>query len=252
MQENQQTEKKNKGTWGEVVRTFIWAMVIAMIFRSFLFQPFHIPSGSMKPTLLVGDYLVVSKYSYGYSRYSFPFGPHIFDGRIMSSEPKRGDIVVFKVPSRAFGEDVYIKRLIGLPGDKIQVKDRVLYINNEKVKLEDDGSSRDDHQNIDVKQFYETLPNGVKHWVWDNQRSNYDGYARIDPDNTDVYTVPKGYYFMMGDNRDDSRDSRFPEPGYVSAEDLIGRAEIILFSSDGQFWNPLKWRFERFFTLLRN
>ena len=241
--------KESKGTWGDVFRTFYWAIFIAMIVRTFIFQPFNVPSGSMKPTLLIGDYMIVSKYSYGYSNHSFPLSPDLFDGRKLYSEPQRGDIVVMHVPKQTIDKDTYVKRLIGLPGDEIQVKKGLLYINNKPVETEDAGTFNDRDGDIEIKQFVETLPNGFKHFIL-SQPKGYDGFYKLDADNTEVYKVPEGYYFMMGDNRDNSADSRFPTLGFVAGEDLIGRAEIVLFAS-GESWNPLRWDYARFFTLLR-
>ncbi len=241
---------KSKGSWFEVFKTFFWALVIAMVFKSFLFQPFNIPSGSMKPTLLIGDYLIVSKYSYGYSKHSFPLGLNLFSGRKFYHEPKRGDIVVFHVPQQVVEKDTYIKRLIGLPGDKIQVKKGVLYINNAAMPQENDGEFYDRDTHHDIKRLVETLPDGKKHWILDDHNKEMTSFYGVDPNNTEVYTVPEGKFFMMGDNRDNSADSRFQSLGFVDKEDLIGRAEIILFAS-GESWNPMKWDYNRFATLLR-
>jgi signal peptidase I len=219
------------------------ALILALIFRSFAFQPFHIPSGSMKPTLLIGDYLIVSKYSYGYSNHSFPFSPNVIDGRAWFTAPKRGDVVVFKVPGRGMGQDVFIKRLIGLPGDKIQVRSGVLFVNDKPVDLVEDGVFADEEKHKNILKLIETLPEGIKHNVLD------EGYNQF-VDDTREYIVPENSYFMMGDNRDNSTDSRFETPGFVPVQHLIGRADIILFSFDGFFLNPLNWRFERFFTKL--
>lgn len=238
-----------KGSWLDAIKTLYWALFIALFFKSFLFQPFNIPSGSMKPTLLIGDYLIVSKYSYGYSNHSFPLGPKLFDGRIFASQPKRGDIVVMHVPGQTIDKDTYIKRLIGLPGDKIQVKKGVLYINNEAMPQEEFGTFYDKDMHEEIRRLVETLPNGVRHYILSQPRGS-DPFYRVDPDNTDIYEVPQGHYFMMGDNRNNSSDSRFPMLGFVAKENLIGRAEIILFASD-QSWNPKNWDYKRFFTLLR-
>jgi signal peptidase I len=233
-----------ENSWIDVVKTFAWALLIATIFRTFLFQPFHIPSGSMKPTLLIGDFVIASQYSYGYSKHSFPFvSLPLFDGRIWYDEPKRGDVVIFKVPSKNFGEDVMIKRLVGLPNDKMQMIAGVLHINGVAVGLVDNGTFLEGIRSL--KQQTETLPNGVSHEVLDAE----DNFIT---DNTEVYSVPEGQFFMMGDNRDNSQDSRFDIPGFIPAENLIARAEFVLLSSEGILLNPFKWRSDRFFTSLRN
>jgi signal peptidase I len=227
---------RKKESWLEVVKTIVYALLIAGVIRSFLFQPFNIPSGSMEGTLLIGDYLFVSKSTYGFSRYSFPFGLIPFSGRFaVMSEPQRGDIVVFKFPPDNSTD--YIKRLIGLPGDRIQMKDGVLYINDmavPKVKVEDyvdmtTGEPRN------VPRYRETLPNGVSYDVLDRD-------AEGNLDNTQVFVVPEGHYFMMGDNRDNSADSRV-DVGYVPFENFVGKAQIIFFSTDGsaRIWEVWKW-----------
>jgi signal peptidase I len=218
--------------------------------RTLLFQPFNIPSGSLVPTLLIGDYLFVSKYAYGYSKHSIPFSPPIFSGRILSSEPKRGDIAVFKLPKD--GSTDYIKRVIGLPGDRIQMIDGVLNINGQAVKRQRiaDYETQDPWGKVvKVPQYLETLPNGVTHVVI--ERDGDKGYW----DNTYVYQVPAGHFFMMGDNRDNSTDSRDEASvGYVPFENFVGRAEIIFFSLDegASGWKVWEWpwtvRWSRIFT----
>lgn len=217
----------------ETVRTIGVAVLLAMIFRSFLFEPFHIPSGSMKGNLLIGDYLFVSKFEYGYSRFSFPYGSWLPSfGRIMGeNEPERGDVVVFRKPTDVSTD--YIKRVIGLPGDRIQMRDGVLYINGAAVpKLPADEFLEYDERAQSVRrtpQFQETLPEGKTYYVLDD-----DPFGAVD--STRVYTVPEGHYFMMGDNRDNSVDSRYTDQvGFVPKENLVGKAEIIVFSLDKDF-----------------
>ena len=245
MQEISDKENNNNGSWLDIIKTFAWALLIATVFRTFLFQPFHIPSGSMKPTLLIGELVIASQYSYGYSKHSFPFVPlPIFDGRLWYTEPERGDVVIFKVPEKSFGNDVFVKRLVGLPGDKIQMIGGILNINGKAVDIIDDGTFKEGIR--DIKKQMETLPNGVAHAALDEG-------DRFDVDNTELFTVPADHFFMMGDNRDNSSDSRVAGGfGFVAAENLIARAEFILLSSDGFLLNPFKWRSDRFFTSLRN
>lgn len=211
------------------------------------FQPFSIPSGSMRPTLLEGDYLFVSKYAYGYSRYSLPFGLDLFSGRIWSAEPKRGDVVVFKLPSDPSVD--YIKRVIGLPGDRVQMRGGVLYINDQAVKRERVGTIDNPdvtEVNRPVEVYRETLPDGVTYDTLDLAPNSIG-------DDTRVFEVPAGHYFMMGDNRDNSLDSRFGV-GYVPFENLVGRANIIFFSiadkaSPLEIWKwPTDVRFGRLFS----
>lgn len=231
--------KKLRGSsWAENVRTIAYALLIALLIRAFLFQPFFIPSSSMESTLLIGDYLFVAKYSYGYSKHSLPFSPPLFSGRIMGAKPERGDIVVFKQPIDNHTD--FIKRVIGLPGDTVQMKHGVLYLNGKAVPRVrvDDFIYRDPAGNLHrIPQYRETLPNGVSYITLDMMRDSVW-------DNTGLYIVPQGHYFMMGDNRDNSSDSRVPDVvGYVPFENLVGKAEVIFFSANGtaSFWEVWKW-----------
>lgn len=222
----------------ETVKVIVQALLLALIVRTFLFQPFNIPSGSMKDTLLIGDYLFVSKYSYGYSRYSFPFGLMPFSGRIWSAEPERGDIAVFKLPTDPSID--YIKRVIGLPGDTIQVLGGVVHINGEPVKREriDDYIEQSSSGIVRrVPRYRETLPNGVSFETLDLSPNG-------EMDNTREYKVPEGHFFMMGDNRDNSVDSRYQgRVGYVPLENFMGRAEILFFSikDETPAWQIWTW-----------
>jgi signal peptidase I len=267
--------KPEEGLW-DTVKVIIEALLIAFFVRTFLYQPFNIPSGSMYPTLEVGDYLFVSKLSYGYSKYSFNFAPGFaghtlftfgpesfsfldFQGRKFFADlPKRGDVAVFKLP-RDRSTD-YIKRVIGLPGDTIQMREGVLYINGEAVKKEriadySDPSGECCHQETGpVRRFRETLPNGVSYEVLDLE-------ANGPYDSAGPYVVPPGHYFMMGDNRDNSQDSRVPPEsqgvGFVPYENFVGRADIIFFSiqPDAAIWEIWKWpfsiRWNRFLNIVR-
>ena len=240
---------RSKGFW-ETARTLIYAVAIALAVRTFLYEPFNIPSGSMKPTLLVGDYLFVSKMAYGYSKYSLPFGLPLFEGRINGALPERGDVVVFKLPSD--NRTDYIKRIIGLPGDKIQVWESILYVNGvpaERVRLEDfyddDGTGAEGP----LPRYRETLADGRSFTILDEgPRGAFD--------KTRVFEVPEGHVFAMGDNRDNSQDSRTDSVGFIPVENLIGRAEIIFFSTNGsarlwEIWNwPATIRFRRLFNVI--
>ncbi|MDP8916363.1 MAG: signal peptidase I [Pseudomonadota bacterium] len=266
-------------TW-EVVKTIAIALLVALVLRVFLFQPFTIPSASMEPTLLEGDYIIVSKYAYGYSRHSAPFSPPIMEGRVLFKEPERGDIVVFKLPRD--GRTDYIKRLVGLPGDRIQVQEGRLFINGRPVdRRELEPGTTTSSSPFDLSQatdrVEERFSNGRR---FITQDLSPEGGA----DNTGVYVVPEGCYFMMGDNRDNSVDSRFAPDlpgspasnlcggwnhaldeqiapgtgvGFVPAENLVGKAELILFSwnAEASLFQPWTWftevRPSRFFTRLR-
>jgi signal peptidase I len=225
----------------ELGKTIVYALLIALVLRVLLFQPFTIPSASMEPTLLTGDYIIVSKYAYGWSRASIPFSPPIFKGRLFGHEPKRGDIIVFKLPRD--GHIDYIKRLVGLPGDRMQVKQGVLYINDQAVPrvplspVQLDSAFGVPHE---VARYQETMTD--THKTYTTYSFGNDGEV----DNTGVYTVPAHNYFMMGDNRDNSVDSRYPPEtgvGFVPEDDLVGRAEVILFSwKDGaSLFKPWTW-----------
>ena len=243
------TKKKSASGILDTVKTIVYAVLIALVVRTVAFEPFNIPSGSMVPTLLVGDYLFVSKFSYGYSRYSLPFGLPLFSGRIFFHPPERGDVAVFKLPTDNSTD--YIKRVIGLPGDHIQVKNAILYINDQpcpRKRIEDYLYEEGNGAVIPIAQYIETLPNGRQHRIIQ--------MADNGPlDNTPVYDVPLGKYFMMGDNRDNSQDSRvLSAVGYVPADNLIGPAQFIFFSTDGSaaLWEPWKWPFAiRYGRLLR-
>ena len=236
----------------ENIKTIIYALIIALIIRSFLFQPFYIPSSSMEPNLLVGDRLFVSKYSYGYSRHSLPFSPNLTNKRYFSKNPERGDVVVFKTP--ADNRTDYIKRLIGLPGDTLQIIDGDLYLNNQKIqrnKIEITININCGNKILNVNAFEEILPNGQKYIAVYNKEGTMQ--------NTDKFIVPNEHYFFMGDNRDCSKDSRYlSSVGYVTFNNLVGKARLIFFSNDkkkGNFFKFWKWhesiRIARFFNKIQ-
>lgn len=255
---NAKDKDADSGGFMDTLRVIIHALLLAVLIRIFLYQPFNIPSGSMIPTLLVGDYLFVSKFSYGYSKHAFPWSPDLFDGRILASEPERGDVAVFKLPRD--NSENYIKRVVGLPGDRIQMTNGILSINGEAIEREriDDfigprvtcqpGTS---FSEISVPRYRETLPNGVSYETLDCREDS-------NADDTQVFVVPDGHYFMMGDNRDNSADSRSPYSGvgFVPFENMIGRADVIFFSIDQQasWFAPWRWlveiRWSRFFDAI--
>jgi signal peptidase I len=245
---SEKVEAKPNALW-ENIKVIIQALILAMVIRTVLFQPFTIPSGSMMPTLLVGDYIFVNKFAYGYSKYSLPFSPDIFSGRLFGADPKRGDIVVFRFPPNP--EVDYIKRCIGLPGDHIQVTDGVLYVNGKPVPKVADGTFTSDYKldpGADVPVFRETLDSGKTYDTLDQSPVSRG-------DNTREFIVPEGHYFMMGDNRDNSLDSRF-DVGFVPAENLVCRASVIFFSlgNDTSFREIWKWptnmRWDRLFKVV--
>ena len=242
----------SKNFFIENLKTLLYALIIAVIIRSLFIQPFYIPSSSMEPNLLVGDRLFVTKYSYGYSKHSFPFSPPIFKGRIFFEKPQRGDVVVFKTP--ADNRTDYIKRLIGLPGDEIRFIDSNLYLNNSEI-IKSKISSSDvifcGKKKLDVFTFEELLPNNKKYISVYLKNFSFQ--------NSDSFIVPKDHYFFLGDNRDCSKDSRFlTSVGYVHKNNLVGKARFIFFSSDkniGSIFAFWKWnksiRFDRFFKKIQ-
>ena len=242
--------KKNKliNTILDNFKTLFWALLIALLIRSLIIQPFYIPSSSMEPNLLVGDRLFVTKYSYGYSKHSFPFSPPILQKRIFSSKPNYGDLVVFKTPSD--NRTDFIKRLIGLPGDEIQIRNGELFINNKKIlktKIDNLLNIRCGENLSEVYFYQEELPNKKKYTSVYNRKGSMV--------NSDIYIVPDKHYFFLGDNRDCSKDSRFlSEVGYVHKNNLVGKAQFLFFSSDpkiGSIFKIWKWneilRIKRFF-----
>jgi signal peptidase I len=255
------SKKKASGGMLETVKTIVYAVLIALVVRTVAYEPFNIPSGSMIPTLLVGDYLFVSKFTYGYSRYSLPFGLPLFSGRIdlpFSRLPERGDVVVFKLPTDPSTD--YIKRIVGLPGDHIQVRHGELYINDQLVPRKDDPSCIDREAGPFIVQqgYRESLPRAsgggsVAHCII--KEFGFSGREDGPLDNTPVYDVPVGHYFAMGDNRDNSQDSRvLSAVGYIPSENLVGQAQFIFFSTDGSahWWEVWKWPFSiRYSRLFR-
>ncbi len=247
-----QAKEKKEESW---ISILIWALVIALIFRTFIYQPFKIPSKSMMDNLLVGDYLLVSKMAYGYSHHSFPYSLKLFSGRIFESPVKRGDVVVFRLPRDP--DIYYIKRIVGLPGDTVQMRKSRLYLNGRIVERERVGDFRivnEFGQEETYPKFRETLPGGRSYMTLDIAWNPGGG-----GDDTDVFRVPEGHYFAMGDNRDNSKDSRWPKSegvGYVPKENIVGRAEVIWLSFDdnAKLWEFWKWfpeqRRERMFSVI--
>ncbi len=239
---------KPKEEISEFVKTAIIAIILALIIRTFLYEPFNIPSGSMFPTLKVGDYLFVSKPAYGYSKHSFPFGVANFEGRMAENLPKRGDVAVFKLPTNTSVD--YIKRIVGMPGETIQMRNGRLYINGEQVPREFVGLTRSEGSDFEqqtLNEYVETLPGGIIHRI-------YEAGDTEPLDNTLPMEVPEGHYFMMGDNRDNSQDSRVSHlVGFVPLDNFVGRADILFFSAkeEAVMFNPLTWpqniRFSRLF-----
>jgi signal peptidase I len=258
MRSNPKAAAKKKAAGGllETIKTIVYAVLIALVVRTVAYEPFNIPSGSMVPTLLVGDYLFVAKFSYGYSRYSLPFGLPLFSGRItvpwLSHQPERGDVAVFKLPTDPSTD--YIKRIVGLPGDHIQMRHGQLYINDQQVprRSADDYIYEEGGATVLLHRYIEALPRGPGEPPLEHTIIKIGDNGPLD--DTQVYQVPPGHYFAMGDNRDNSQDSRvLSAVGYVPAENLVGKAQFIFFSTDGSahWWEIWKWpiaiRYRRLF-----
>lgn len=238
------TQKEEMGWFS----TFMLAAFFAIIFRSFFYEPFHIPSGSMKPNLLIGDYIFVSKMSYGYTKYSLPFGYkfNYFNDRIFNKNPQRGDVAVFRMPGN---ENInYIKRIIGVPGDKVQIKNGQIFINNKKIIQKQSSKFRDidrsSKQELIIDQYSESITSDKNVLILDQVKN-------APQDNSGIYNVPKNHYFVMGDNRDNSRDSRYIDVGFIPHQNFIGKAKIIFFSTSKPIWYIFSWfdsiRFSRIF-----
>lgn len=239
-------KNNNKESLGETIKSILWALLFVVLVRSFLYEPFHIPSGSMKPGLLEGDYILVSKFEYGYSRYSIPFAIPLIKERILDyKQLQRGDVVVFRLPSNP--RINYIKRLIGLPGDKIKIENDILYINDKEIKREYVDEYLDEKNNIYLQRYKEYLENKEINVLQDKTLLTREG----DGD----FIVPEGHYFFMGDNRDNSLDSRFIETGFIPYKNIVGEAKIIFFSKRDslfKFWKLHKViRFDRMFKVIK-
>jgi signal peptidase I len=261
--------KKKSGGVLEGFKTIVYAALIAIGVRTVAFEPFNIPSGSMIPTLLVGDYLFVSKYSYGYSRHSMPFSPNIFSGRVFGATPQRGDVAVFKVwrNEQGGGWTDYIKRIVGLPGDRISVRGGVLHVNGQAVRRDNEGpfTVEGDGPRMTVRRYRETLPGGRVHEIIEQtDEGSMDNAPCLERDRAmfrcvrvGEFVVPEGHVFAMGDNRDNSLDSRSDALGFIPIENLVGRAEFIFFSVDGSaaWWEVWAWpfaiRWSRLFSAVR-
>ncbi|APR98362.1 signal peptidase I [Wolbachia endosymbiont of Folsomia candida] len=216
--------------------SFFYVLIIALLVRSFLFEPFHVPSGSMKSTILEGDYLFTSKYPYGYSKHSFIFSPNIFSGRIFYTPPEQGDVIVFK-PTKNYSIR-FVKRVIGTPGDKVQMMDGELYINDQKIERRPMEDFLDYESNHNIPRYIETLSNGKEHEIL------IDNISHRLSHNTPAYYVPDDQFFVMGDNRNNSQDSRFPDIGFVPMENIIGRVSMIglSFKLEKVSWLPFNFR----------
>lgn len=247
--ENKKAEEKKKETIIDDIKVILYALLLSICIKSFFYEPFIIPSGSMKPLLIEGDIIFVSKFEYGYSRYSLPFGMNLIPNRIFDyRKPKRGDVIVFKLPTDP--KIFYIKRLIGMPGDTVQMKDGDLYINNKLIKKEYNTEYYDEKYDIKLKKYTEYLSDDKKYEIL------HDHILVNEANNTKEYKVPEGYYFFMGDNRDNSLDSRFTETGFVPYKNIVGKAKVIFISKKGsiilnllRFKNPI--RFNRTFKKIK-
>ena len=243
------TKAKKNSFFGNLKSIFI-AIFIALLIRSFIFEPFNIPSGSMKPNLLVGDFIFVSKYSYGFSKHSLPFSIPLIPGKIFPNSPERGDVVVFKTPEN--NRTDYIKRVIGLPGDKIEIKNGIIFINGSEVlrkKLNDFIDTDKKTSNKRVRMYNE--------YFFNKEINILDITDNGIADNTQLFNVPENHFFVMGDNRDNSQDSRFISTvGFIPFENLVGKAQFIFFSlENARFLQIWKWpnsiRYERIFQKIQ-